>query len=111
MSKHDETFEAILGPPPGRPPPVEFVDDEVVLDDGALHAYDSLLVATGSVPNRFLKRLARHAVVPVADTTLSRPLVGRFFRLLVPHPVPITREADHTWQRVVEGLNEIAASR
>ena len=58
----------------------------------------------GSVPNRFLKRLARQAVVPVADKTLNRPLVGRFFRLIVPHPISITREADHTWQTVIEHL-------
>ena len=34
MSKHEETFEAILGPPPGRPRPVELEDDESPLDDG-----------------------------------------------------------------------------
>ncbi len=56
----------------------------------------------GSVPNRFLRRLADHAVVPVADKTLRRPLVGRFFRLIVPNCVEITREADHTWQTVLE---------
>ena len=59
----------------------------------------------GSVPNRFLKRLSRKAVVPVADTTIARPLIGWFFRLIVPHPIPVTREADHTWQRVLEHLD------
>lgn len=58
----------------------------------------------GSVPNRFLKRLARRAVVPVADKTLDRPIVGAFFRLIVPTPISITREADHTWQTVIEHL-------
>ncbi len=55
----------------------------------------------GTVPNSFLRRLADQAVVPVADKTLSRPIVGRFFRLIIPNCVPITREADHTWQSVL----------
>jgi hypothetical protein len=59
----------------------------------------------GSVPNRFLRRLAAHAVVPVADKTLHRPLVGSFFRLIIPNCVPITREADHTWQSVLESID------
>ncbi len=58
----------------------------------------------GSVPNRFLRRLASKAVVPVADETFSRPLVGRFFRLIAAYPVPITRKADHTWQTVLEHM-------
>ncbi len=58
----------------------------------------------GSVTNGFLRRLANHAVVPVADKTLRRPLVGRFFRIIIPNPVPITREADHTWQTVLEHI-------
>ena len=56
----------------------------------------------GSIPNSFLRRLAHHAIVPVADKTLRRPLVGRFFRTIIPNPVSITREADHTWQAVLE---------
>jgi hypothetical protein len=62
----------------------------------------------GSVPNRFLWRLASHAVVPVADKTISRPLVGRFFRLIIPKPVSITREADDTWRSVLEHLDSEA---
>ena len=60
----------------------------------------------GSVPNRLLRRIAYNAVVPVADKTLDRPLVGRFFRILTPNCVRITREADHTWQRVLEEIDE-----
>ena len=58
----------------------------------------------GSVPNSFMRRIATDAVVPVADKTLNRPLVGRFFRLIIPNPIPITREADHTWQTVLEHI-------
>jgi 1-acyl-sn-glycerol-3-phosphate acyltransferase len=62
----------------------------------------------GSVPNSFLWRLASHSVVPVADKTISRPLVGSFFRLIIPNPVSITREADHTWQTVLEHIDSEA---
>ena len=58
----------------------------------------------GSVPNSFMKRIATDAVVPVADKTFNRPVVGRFFRLIIPNPIPITREADHTWQQVLEHI-------
>ena len=56
----------------------------------------------GTVPNRFLKRMATHAMVPVADKTLNRPLVGAFFRLIIPNWAPITREADQTWQSLLD---------
>ena len=56
----------------------------------------------GSVPNRFMKRIATDSVIPVADKTFNRPLVGRFFRLIIPNPISLTREADHTWKKVLE---------
>jgi 1-acyl-sn-glycerol-3-phosphate acyltransferase len=58
----------------------------------------------GSVPNSFIWRIANDSIVPVADKTLHRPLVGRFFRLIIPNPIPITREADHTWRQVLENV-------
>lgn len=53
----------------------------------------------GGAPDRLLKRIARHGVVPVADKTVKRPLVGRFFRLVAEDVVSITRERDETWDR------------
>lgn len=52
-------------------------------------------------PNRFLKRIARQGVVPIADKTLARPLVGRFFRFVASDVVPVTRQRDDTWREVV----------
>jgi hypothetical protein len=60
--------------------------------------FEPLFVGLAPVP--FLWQLASRAVAPVADKTMVRPLVGRFIRLLVRHPVSITREADHTWEAV-----------
>ncbi len=40
-------------------------------------------------------------MVPVADKTVKRPLVGHFFRLVAEDVVPITRERDQTWDSVL----------
>jgi hypothetical protein len=60
----------------------------------------------GSPPSRFLWQIARHGVVPVADITLGRPLVGRFFRVVARHVVPISRERDHTWIEVMARIDD-----
>jgi 1-acyl-sn-glycerol-3-phosphate acyltransferase len=60
----------------------------------------------GGVPLSFLWRISGHAMVPIADKTVNRPIVGRFFKLLAPHMLPITRQADRTWKAVLERVNE-----
>jgi 1-acyl-sn-glycerol-3-phosphate acyltransferase len=57
--------------------------------------YDWLFVAVP--PNRLLRRLARHGVLPSAAKTMRRPLVGRFFGFLAGSVVTVSRERDHTW--------------
>lgn len=61
---------------------------------------------TGGLPNHFLKRISTRGHVPVADKTISRPFLGIFLRLLAPHMISITREPDHTWQAVIDRLDE-----
>jgi hypothetical protein len=58
----------------------------------------------GGVPNRLLHEIARRGVVPVAEKTLNRPLVGRFFRLVAPDVVPVTRQRDASWQELVDRI-------
>jgi len=55
----------------------------------------------GVVPLRFVWRVACHGVVPAAEKTLQRPVVGWFFKALAAHVVSITRERDHTWREVL----------
>ncbi len=62
-------------------------------------------VFTAGVPLRFLWRLARHGVVPAADKTLRRPLVGMLFKFIAKHVVSITRERDHTWAEVLDRID------
>ena len=48
-------------------------------------------VLAAVAPNRLLWRIAAHGVVPVADKTLARPIVGRLFRFVARHVVRVTR--------------------
>ena len=78
-------------PPPEDPwSPLRIV---AILNHTSL--YEPILA--GGVPSGLLRRIAKHGVVPVAEKTLNRPLVGRFFRLVAPDVVPVTRQRDQSW--------------
>ncbi len=62
------------------------------------------LVYTGVCPNRFLWRIASCGVLPAADKTISRPLVGTLFRLIARDVVSISRQRDHTWREVLRRI-------
>jgi 1-acyl-sn-glycerol-3-phosphate acyltransferase len=59
----------------------------------------------GDLPLSFIWRIATRALVPAADKTIRRPLVGFFFRMLAPRVVPISRQPDQTWQAVIEQID------
>lgn len=52
-------------------------------------------------PDGFLRRIAGQGVVPIADKTLERPLVGALFRMIAANVVAVTRKRDDTWREVV----------
>jgi hypothetical protein len=58
----------------------------------------------GVPPANFLWRLAAHGVVPAADKTTDRPLVGMIFRFIAHQVVPITRQRDDTWAQVLSTI-------
>ena len=62
-------------------------------------------VFLGMVPNRFIWRLAAHGVVPAADKTTDRPLVGLIFRFVAHHVIAITRQRDDTWFQVLSKID------
>ncbi len=68
--------------------------------------YEPLFI--GGAPPRFLYRIACKGVMPVAEKTMNRPLVGLFFRLLAYKPVSITRQRDHTWRAVLDQISQDA---
>jgi 1-acyl-sn-glycerol-3-phosphate acyltransferase len=59
----------------------------------------------GDLPLGVIWRIASRALVPAADKTIQRPLVGWFFKMLAPRVVPISRQADHTWQAVINQID------
>ncbi|HUP60420.1 MAG TPA: 1-acyl-sn-glycerol-3-phosphate acyltransferase [Thermoanaerobaculia bacterium] len=59
----------------------------------------------GMVPNSFIWRLAAHGVVPAADKTTDRPLVGLIFRFVAHHVIAITRQRDDTWFQVLSRID------
>ena len=71
--------------------------------------YETLFIRLA--PFRFLWQIARHMLVPVADITTKRPVVGRFFHAVVPGVVPISRKRDDSWQGFLDkiGHNSIVA--
>lgn len=63
-------------------------------------------VFLGVPPARFIWRLAAHGVVPAADKTTDRPLVGMIFRFIAHEVIPITRQRDETWSQVLSTIEE-----
>lgn len=66
--------------------------------------YEPILI--GVTPISFVWQVAIHGVLPVASTTMERPLTGRFFRLLVANAVSISRQRDSTWAAVVAKVDD-----
>lgn len=87
----------------GTPPPEPWSGHRLV---AFLH-HTSLFepVFLGGVPNSFLRRVAFHGVVPAADKTIGRPLVGMLFRMIAAHVIPISRQRDNTWFEVLRRID------
>ena len=60
----------------------------------------------GFLPIPFLRMLSKRMVAPGADKTLSRPIVGFFFKLFSPGMTPITRKRDNSWQQFLESIHD-----
>jgi hypothetical protein len=87
----------------GNPPPKPWKGLRIV----AFLNHTSLFepVFLGLVPNSFIWRLAAHGVVPAAEKTTGRPLVGLVFKFVAHHVIAITRERDQTWFAVLNTID------
>lgn len=52
----------------------------------------------------YLWHLAGHLNVPGADVTLQRPIVGFFWKLMVPNIAPVSRKKDDTWTNYLNSI-------
>lgn len=78
-----------------RPKSAGFKDARVGVFLNHTSLFEPIFLAT--LPVSLLWRLAKSGIIPGADITMSRPLAGRFFRLLSKDSVSITRKRDRTW--------------
>jgi hypothetical protein len=62
--------------------------------------FEPLFIA--AIPNINLWRALNRLVVPVADVTLNRPIVGAIFKALAPDAVAITRKRDDSWTEFMD---------
>lgn len=58
------------------------------------------------LPYTFLWHLAGHLNVPGADITLNRPLVGKFWKLMIPKIQSISRKKDNTWTQYLNTIDD-----
>jgi len=58
--------------------------------------------------HRLVWRLSQRLLIPVADTTLQRPIVGKILSAIVPGIVPITRKRDDSWQQFLKHVHDDA---
>ena len=70
---------------------------------GAVLNHTSLFepVFVGVLPPSVLWRLATVGAIPIADVTMARPIVGRFFRLIAAQVITVSRKRDATWKSVL----------
>jgi 1-acyl-sn-glycerol-3-phosphate acyltransferase len=64
--------------------------------------YEPLFLS--ELPFRFLWLIADKIYLPIADVTLKRPLVGAFFKLMLPRVFPVTRKSDESWQNYLKSI-------
>lgn len=65
-------------------------------------------VFTGVLPWSFLWRVARRGVLPGADSTLDRPIVGRLFKAMAPGVLSVTRNRDRSWREFIDKVTDDA---
>ena len=66
--------------------------------------YEPLFVS--AAPTWFIWRIARKVIMPVADKTVNRMLVGKLFKFMLPGLIPISRKRDATWKRFKEAVKQ-----
>lgn len=57
-------------------------------------------------PQRLLRHISQRLLIPVADSTIERPVVGKILTTLVPGTVPISRKRDESWQQFLSQVSE-----
>lgn len=59
-----------------------------------------------ALPYSYLWHLAAHMNVPGADITLDRPVVGSFYKLMIPNIASVSRKRDATWDNYLKSIDK-----
>lgn len=59
-----------------------------------------------AMPFHFIWKGSAHAIVPAADKTMNRKIVGKLLLLMAPHMVPITRKKDESWSGFLDKVDD-----
>lgn len=59
-----------------------------------------------ALPLKFLWRFISKMVAPAADKTFNRPLVGTFWKIMIPNASTITRKRDESWSHFLKRIEE-----
>ncbi len=59
-----------------------------------------------ALPFKFLWRFISKMVAPAADKTFNRPLVGTFWKIMIPNASTITRKRDESWSTFLKRIDE-----
>ncbi len=57
-----------------------------------------------AIPFSALMRMATNITLPFADNTADRPVTGRFFKILLPKLISITRKRDESWDHFMHQI-------
>jgi len=87
----------------GKLPDDPWADLRLLLILNHTSLYEPLFA--GWVPKQFLKNVARNGLVPIADKTFNRPMVGRFFRMVANNVISISRLRDISWDRFLDRIH------
>jgi hypothetical protein len=87
----------------GSPPADRWEDHRLVVFLHHTSLYEPVFLA--GAPNPFIRRVAFHGVLPAAEKTIRRPIVGWFFKMLAAHVISITRARDDTWFQVLSKID------
>lgn len=66
--------------------------------------FEPLYIST--FPFSYIWKFAGYGTFPGADITMKRPIVGRFFKILAPKAVTITRKRDHSWTEFLDQIED-----
>ncbi len=87
----------------GEPPPDRWEGHRLVAFLHHTSLFEPVFLI--AAPEGLIRSLAFHGVLPAADKTLQRPLVGWIFRMMAAHVIPISRSRDATWFRVLKQID------